>query len=168
MLTAKALEQDKLQGFNLGVDDYITKPFSSNELMARIDNLLKNKSERERFIKEESPTPELPETADCQLLKLAEEIVLNNIYDPKFKVSDLARQVGYSQRQLTRIIKKLTGLSPVNFILEIRLQKAYQLFQDRQFSTVSEIRYEVGIESAAYFTTKFKARFGKSPKAFLV
>ncbi len=166
MLTASTLEDDRLKGLGLGVDDYITKPFSSRELLARIDNLLTNKSERELFQKEENDTAP-PESADFQLLKQAEQMVMDHIHDPNFKVIDLAREVGYSQRQLTRIIKRLTGLSPVNFILEIRLQKAYQLFQNRQFSTVSEIRYEVGIESAAYFTTKFKARFGKNPKEYL-
>ncbi len=167
MLTASSLEKDKLKGLSLGIDDYITKPFNSRELLARINNLLKNKQERDRFQKEDKEQNQ-PETVDHQLLKHAEEIVMKYIHDPHFKVPDLAKQIGYSQRQLTRIIKKLTGLSPVSFILEIRLQRAYQLFQDRQFSTVSEIRYEIGIESAAYFTTKFKERFGKSPKEYLV
>ncbi len=166
MLTASDIEQDRLKGFNLGVDDYITKPFSSKELLARVDNLLKNKSERDKF-NEKDTDSEKPETADHQLLKHAEQIILDNIHNLSFKVPDLAKEIGYSQRQLTRIIKKLTGLSPVNFILEIRLQKAYQLFQNRQFSTVSEVRYEVGMESAAYFTTKFKERFGKNPKEYL-
>ena len=170
MLTARALENDKLQGFDLGVDDYITKPFSSKELLARIENLLKNKSERDAFQKEngsENSKSEQPQSAEKELLKQTEKIVLDNLDDPTFKVTDLAKKIGYSQRQLARIIRKLTGLSPVNFILEIRLQKAYQLFQSRQFMTVSEVRYEIGIESAAYFTTKFKARFGKNPKEFL-
>lgn len=165
MLTASTLKEDKLKGLSLGVDDYITKPFNSQELLARISNLLKNKQERALFQKDKK---EQPETLDNLLLKHAKTVVLKNIHDPKFKVNDLAKELGYSQRQLTRIFKRLTGLSPVGFILEIRLQKAYQLFQDQQFSTVSEIRYEIGIESAAYFTTKFKERFGKSPKEYLV
>ena len=166
MLTARTLESDKLKGFNLGIDDYITKPFSAPELLARIGNLLKNKSERDRFQKEDS-APDPAETFDNQLLKKAEQIVLDHLSDSDFKVSNLAKEIGYSQRQLARIINRLTGLSTVNFILEIRLQKSYQLFQNRQFATVSEVRYEVGIESAAYFTNKFKERFGKSPKEYL-
>ncbi len=169
MLTARALEDDRLQGLSLGVDDYITKPFSSKELLARIDNLLRNKSERAQFQKENAgEKTDHPESADRQLLKAAESIVLENLDEPQFKVTDLAKEIGYSQRQLSRIIKKLTGLSPVGFILEIRLQKARQMLETRQFMTVSEVRYEVGIESPAYFTTKFKERFGKSPKELLV
>ncbi len=170
MLTARALEEDKLQGFKLGVDDYITKPFSSKELLARIDNLLRNKLERDNWQREnarEHVEVEVVESAEHQLLKQAEQIILDNLDIPEFKVTDLAKEIGYSQRQLIRIIKKLTGFSPVGFILEIRLQKAFQLLQSRQFLTVSEVRYEVGIESAAYFTTKFKERFGKTPKELL-
>jgi len=132
MLTASSLETDKLKGLSLGIDDYITKPFNSKELLARINNLLINKQERDRFQKEDKESPQ-PETVDHQLLKQAEEIVLKNIHDPDFKVPDLAKKIGYSQRQLTRIIKKLTGLSPVSFILEIRLQKAYQLLEERRY-----------------------------------
>lgn len=170
MLTARALEADKLKGFQLGVDDYITKPFSSKELLARIDNLLRNKLERDKWQKEnavETADLAMGETVDVQMLKQAEQVVLDNLDLPEFKVADLAKNVGYSQRQLSRIIKKLTGFSPVGFILEIRLQKAYQFLENRQFLTVSEVRYEVGIESASYFTTKFKERFGKSPKELL-
>ncbi|RMG78111.1 MAG: response regulator [Bacteroidetes bacterium] len=170
MLTARSLESDKLRGFTLGVDDYITKPFSSKELLARIENLLRNKARREEWLKDmqgENPENDPPESAERQLLKQAEQIVLDNLDTSEFKVTDLARKMGYSQRQLTRIIKKLTGLSPVGFILEIRLQKARQFIERKQFLTVSEVRYEVGIESAAYFTTKFKERFGKSPKDML-
>lgn len=166
MLTASTLERDRLKGFKLGIDDYITKPFSSKELLARIDNLLRNKLEREQF-ELENQTEEPIESTQQQLIRQAEEIILQHLHDPTFKVTNLAQQMNYSPRQLGRIIKKLTGLSPVNFILEVRLQKAYHFFQSRQFATVSEVRYEIGIESAAYFTTKFKERFGKSPKEFL-
>ena len=84
-----------------------------------------------------------------------------------FKVKDLAHELGYSQRNLTRVLKKLTGLSPVLFILEIRLQKARQLLETRQFLSVTEVRYEIGIESASYFTKKFSERFGRSPSSYL-
>ncbi len=166
LLTARTIEEDKLRGFHLGIDDYITKPFSARELLARIANLLSNKSERDQFQKENNE-PEQVESVDHQLLKKAEQVVLDHLSDSDFKVTSLAKEIGYSQRQLSRIINKLTGLSTVNFILEIRLQKAYQLLQNRQFATVSEVRYEVGIESASYFTAKFKERFGKKPTAFL-
>lgn len=161
-LTARSLEEDKISGLQLGVDDYITKPFNKNEYQIRIYNLLQNHKERMMADQEFSKT-EVTETVDNKILKDAETIILENIENPAFKVTDLADQLHYSQRQLARIIKQLTGLTPVNFILELRLQKAYTMIKSRAFRSVSEVRYSVGIESASYFTRKFKERFGVSP-----
>ncbi|KAA3635729.1 MAG: response regulator [Bacteroidetes bacterium] len=168
MLTARALEEDKLFGLQLGVDDYITKPFNARELMARVNNLLQNKKERELWLKENSNADQdIPESAEKKMLKTAESIVLENLDNSRFKVNDLARELAYSQRQLTRVIKKSTGMTPVGFILELRLQKAYQLLKNRQFLSVSEVMFEVGIESLSYFSTKFSERFGHNPKELL-
>ena len=156
MLTARTLEQDKLDGFQLGVDDYITKPFSVKELIARIQNLLKNKQGREDM--------KIEESADKKALKMAEQIVLDHFIEQDFGVHQLSALLTMSQRSLERLIKRLTGLSPVGFIREIRLQKAYQMLKRRQFLTVTEVRYAVGIENASYFNRKFKERFGVSPR----
>lgn len=159
MLTARVLEEDKLKGFQLGIDDYITKPFSSLEIKARIYNLLKNKQSRDLIDLENS------ETIDHagEFVRKAEATIQSHLDDEKFGVELLASELNYSSRQLGRLLQKYTGLLPVNFILEIRLQKAYQLIRDRKFITINEVRYEVGIESASYFSTTFKERFGVSP-----
>lgn len=166
MLTARSLEVDKLQGLQLGVDDYITKPFNTNELLARIDNLLKNKKEREEWqkaVNQAVATESSPLTAEQTLLKKAELLIIEHIANSHFKVGDLAKKLNYSQRQLERIIKKLTGLSPLNFIKEIRLQQARQLLESRQFSTVAEVGYEVGFADPGYFSKVYQRRFGKRP-----
>ena len=162
-LTARSLEEDKIEGLRLGVDDYISKPFSKYEYRARINNLLKNKIEREQWLNQNSEDAMQNVNIEEDILKKAETSILTNIADPAFKVNNLAADLNYSQRQLTRIIKKLTGLTPVNFILELRLQKAHQLLKSKSFHTVNEVRFEVGIESASYFARKFKERYGISP-----
>lgn len=143
----------------MGIDDYITKPFSADELKARVYNLIKNKQSRQEVHDE----PTFEET----LIQKAQDLVFQNLNNPSYKVNDLALGLNYSSRQLGRILKKATGLSPVEFILELRLQKAYRIIQGRTFSTISEVRYEVGIESPSYFTTKFKERFGANPSDLL-
>ncbi|MEM1215514.1 MAG: ATP-binding protein, partial [Bacteroidota bacterium] len=163
LLTARTLEEDKIRGFQLGIDDYVTKPFSLPELRARIHNLLQNKQEREAV----AADPATEVTTEEQLLQDAEALVRARLDDPSLTVEELAKALGYSQRNLSRIFGQLTGLTPVKFILEIRLQHARHLLERRQFSTVAEVRYEVGIESRSYFTNKFKQRFGKSPKTYL-
>ena len=158
MLTARALEEDKLRGLKLGIDDYITKPFSSEEYKARVYNLLKNKLQRDDV----AASSEL-ENVERNFTIAAEEYVVEHIDDSAFTVTNLASHLAYSNRQLRRLLQKYTGLSPIEFILEIRLQKAFQIIKQRKFSTINEVRYEVAIESASYFSNKFKERFGISP-----
>ena len=165
LLTARSLKEDKLRGFKLGVDDYITKPFNSTEYIARINNLIINKQERDKWINDKMEDINLPleKNNDSDIIEELERIILENIDDPDFKVSKLAIKSNYSQRNLSRMTKKLIGLTPVNLILEVRLQKAYQLLKSNKYKTVSEVRYEVGIDNASYFTKKFTERFGIKP-----
>ncbi|GAB5553711.1 MAG: hypothetical protein Sapg2KO_33020 [Saprospiraceae bacterium] len=165
MLTARAEDQDKIRGLQLGVNDYMPKPFNTQELIARIHNLLKNRLSRQAAVQEESQEESI--SVDERFIKKAEAVVLEHLDEVEFKVTHLAKALNYSQRQLSRVLKKYTGLSPVEFILEIRLQKAYQLIQQQRYLSVSEIRYDVGIESASYFSKKFTERFGESPSNLL-
>jgi signal transduction histidine kinase/DNA-binding response OmpR family regulator len=167
LISAKTLEEDKVKGFQLGIDDYVVKPFNKNELIARIDNLLVNKKSREHWKLQNKDIEPVTDSSDKVLLKKIESEVISNISDESFKIAELASAVGYSQRQLTRILKQYTGMSPVKFILEIRLQKAYKLLQNKSFFTLSEVRYDVGITSSSYFNKKFKERFGINPSELI-
>jgi DNA-binding response OmpR family regulator len=164
MLTARADDQDKIKGLQLGVDDYMAKPFNAQELIARVHNLLRNRLSRQQASKEEDSEST---STDERFVIEAEGIVLKHIDEVEFKVTDLAKALNYSQRQLARVLKKYTGLSPVEFILEIRLQKAYQLIQQQRYLSVAEVRYDIGIESASYFSKKFTERFGETPSNLL-
>ncbi|MCB9081848.1 MAG: response regulator [Lewinellaceae bacterium] len=157
-LTARVLPEDRIRAFQLGIDDYLVKPFHADELLARVSNLLQN-----RRFRVEAQHDQPSGDADWQLLRRAEEIVLAHLEDNDFGVADLATALNYSTRQLGRVLGRASGLSPVNFILELRLRQAYLLLQQRRFFTVAEVRYAVGIDSASYFTHKFTARFGINP-----
>ncbi|NRA52120.1 MAG: response regulator [Phaeodactylibacter sp.] len=168
LLTARHLEDDKIRGLQLGVDDYVTKPFSTLELQARIHNLISNKLERDAFSKEEKAADQEPKlNVDQKFLKQAENAVIERLSDVKFGVEDLAKAVNYSSKQLGRLLKKHTGMTTVNFILEVRLQKARLLLEKRLCATVMEAQLEVGISSTSYFTKKFTDRFGKNPSEFI-
>ncbi|NRB64864.1 MAG: response regulator [Saprospiraceae bacterium] len=175
LLTARHLEDDKIKGFQLGIDDYVTKPFRSRELQARIHNLISNKLERDNYKEEESfvvNTLQVGEIAkerksvNQDFLKRCEEVVIKNMDNPAFRVDDFAKAMHSSSKQLGRTIKKLTGLSPVAFLLEVRLQKARELLEKGLVATVHEAQIGVGINSTSYFTHKFTARFGINPKEF--
>jgi len=168
LLTARAMEDDKLKGLRMGVDDYLTKPFRPKELVVRINNLLKNKKvregetiDKETLIKDEVGYEE-------KFIRKAETLVLNHLSDKMYRIPDLAKDLAYSPRQLERILKRVTGLAPVEFVREVRLQKAYEFLEKRRFATIAEVRMEVGMENASYFTKRVQERFGKTPKEIMM
>lgn len=167
LITAKHLEVDKINGYQLGINDYIVKPFNKNELLARVANLIENNANKKAWKLENNNLLEDTESFDQKLLTKIQNAVIENISNEEYKIDDLAKEVGYSQRQLSRILNEHTGMSPVKFVLEIRLQKAYQLLQSKTYATLSEVKYDIGISSTSYFNTKFKERFGMKPGDFL-
>ena len=170
MLTANALIETKIEGFTIGINDYITKPFNERELIARIKNLLKNKqlqNETIRLFDESDILIDDSKSFDKQFLDNVTQIVQGNLDNETFKVSDLAFECSYSRRQLTRIIKKITGLTPAKFILELRLLKAYELIINKTYPNLNEVMYTVGISTYHSFNTTFYSRFGIKPNELL-
>lgn len=170
MLTARAAEEDKLQALRMGVDDYLTKPFSPEELLVRTQNLIHNYRQRLAF-KAANPVDlhfEPTSSADQNWLKELEEATLTAI-DKKLelKANHLASEMALSSRQLLRRLKSLTGLSTTEYIQEVKLQKARHLLENRTYPTMSEVAFAAGFSSASYFTTLFKKQYGKNPSEWL-
>ena len=164
LLTARAGETDKLNALAIGVDDYMIKPFSPQELLARVKNLLLNYQSRQQWLKEQAPDEAVP---DNLWLKEAEAIALEGIAKGHFVIADLADALSTSERQLFRIIKQFTGLTPNNYLKEIKLQKARQLLETKSHLTVAEVSYAVGFEQPGYFAGVYEQRFGKLPSEYL-
>jgi ABC-type sugar transport system substrate-binding protein/DNA-binding response OmpR family regulator len=157
LLTARALNHHQIEGFESGADAYITKPFSSELLLVRINNLLKSRMKlKDLFGHQEAKTPE-----DPFLLKFRNYIEAN-LTDSDLNVETIGAELGLSRVQLYRKIKALTGQSPVELLRTARLNKGRQLLQTTG-KTVSEVAYEVGFTAPSYFTKCFKDEFGISP-----
>ena len=174
LLTARAAREDKLQALITGVDDYLTKPFDALELLARIRNLLTNYKERKQWQNGGSTKvglditfEEKPESWDVEWLQQAEEIVKRELNNYKYKVSDLAAEMLISERQLLKKMKQVTGLTPNQFIREIKLQKALLLLENRAKTTIAEVAYAVGFDTPEYFSKVYEKRFGKRPGEYL-
>jgi DNA-binding response OmpR family regulator len=170
LLTAKNEQQTKLQGLRMGADDYLTKPFSTEELLVRITNLVEQRKHlsarfRERTIIPASSSSAAVLSLDDRFLLRVREIVENNMSDHAFSVERMAEEANLSRTQLLRKLKALTGISPNEFIKEIRLKRAAEMIIQR-VDTVTQIGYAVGFNDQSYFSKCFKKQFGVSPTEF--
>lgn len=167
MLTAKTLEEHRVEGYEHGADSYITKPFHSKVLLARIENLLrqrqllKNLYQGTKEAEKEISEAHL-EDRDKQFLKQLQAIIQQNLSDSEFGVEDMGQQIGLSRVQLYRKVKAMTGSSVVDLLRKARLAKARRLLETRSMS-VSEVAYEVGFSAPSYFTKCFKDEYGMLP-----
>ena len=167
MLTAKNLEEHRAEGYEHGADSYITKPFHSKVLLARIENLLKQrKLLKHLFQGSKEAEQEIAEShledRDKQFLKQLHSIIQKNLSDSEFGVEDIGKQIGLSRVQLYRKVKAMTGSSVVDLLRKARLAKAKRLLESRSMS-VSEVAYDVGFSAPSYFTKCFKDEYGMLP-----
>ena len=177
LLTARALSQHQIEGYESGADAYITKPFSAELLLARISNLLRSRLQlknlfgnaedntKEPAASDKAPATERevtePAITDTFLLKFR-DFIEKNMSDSDLNVETIGAELGLSRVQLYRKVKALTGQSPVELLRTARLQKGRQLLQTSG-KTISEVAYEVGFTAPSYFTKCFKDEFGISP-----
>ena len=167
MLTAKASEESKIEGLLARVDDYLYKPFNAQELQARVANLiavrrlLQERYRRDLLLQASEVDVR---SADDLFISEARAVVERHI-DEALDLDTFAREMHFEKRQLQRKLKDLTGQTPTEFILTIRLSRAKQLL-DAQAGSVSEIAYDVGFNSASYFTKRFRERFDITPSEY--
>ena len=167
MLTAKNLEEHRAEGYEHGADSYITKPFHSKVLLARIENLLKQRMLLKKLfqgsqVAEQEIAESHLEDRDKQFLKQLHAIIQQNLSDSEFSVEDIGKQIGLSRVQLYRKVKAMTGSSVVDLLRKARLAKAKRLLETRSMS-VSEVAYDVGFSAPSYFTKCFKEEYGILP-----
>ncbi|MBO0951888.1 response regulator [Fibrella forsythiae] len=170
MLTARFSQEIRLRALQLGVADYLTKPFDEDELLTRIQNLLDRAHERAFWITppvQELESDEPDETnvtpPDETWLQDIQQQVVARLTDNRFQVTDLAEAANMSQRQFYRRLKTLTGLSPIQFVQEVRLQTAYEWIEESRYKTVKEVAHRVGFQKVSYFSRLYQQRFGIYP-----
>lgn len=165
LLTAKASDEDKIEGLELGVEAYMAKPFNVKELEIRIKKLIENRIKlREKFKKEFLLEPSKPDVVsmDDEFIKKVHDKIEQKMADPDFNVETLLKDFAFGQRQFTRKVIALTGQTPVLFIRIMRLKKAKQLIQQKG-GTVSQVAFDVGFSNLSYFSKCFRQQFGKLP-----
>ncbi len=184
MLTACSLDEQRVQGHQEGADAYLSKPFSSDVLMAQLEVLVKNHDRIRDFFKDGvlgvggkfekfESTPSNPSnpsnssipsasTLDDKFLRRMRELIEKNMADSDFGVEQLGDDIGMSRAQLYRKCKALTNYSPVELIRNTRLKHAQQMLAQGD-ETIAQVAYAVGFTAPSYFTKCYKEYFGENP-----
>ncbi|MEO1012124.1 MAG: tetratricopeptide repeat protein [Bacteroidota bacterium] len=169
MLTARAGEENKIEGLEIGADSYLTKPFSAKELLARSGNLIDQRRRLQEHYQHSERTlaPERITTTslDKKFLESVLELLEKNYADPDFGVPQMQRELAMSKTQLNRKLKALTQESPRDILRNFRLKRAAQLLSQKS-DTVTQIAYQVGFHNLSYFAKCFKEQYGVSPSSY--
>jgi signal transduction histidine kinase/DNA-binding response OmpR family regulator len=165
LLTAKAADEDVLEGLETGADDYITKPFNTKILCARIKNLIDLRRQLQQNLKREmtlQPVKTSVSAVDREFLRDLHQVIEKNLSESDFNVEQMGKKLYMSRATLYRKIMALTGETPTEYIRTYRLKRGAELLK-KSFGTVLEVALEVGFSSSAYFTKCFKDKFHQLP-----
>jgi len=180
VLTAKTDLDTQVEALKRGADDFITKPFSSTYLRARVENILQQRKKlQELFLStiadyptsmagrsyEVIPSQPLVESYDDKLMKNLMEVMEQNIDNADLTVDELVSKIGIGRSVFFKKLKSLTGLAPIEFIREVRVKRAAQLIEAGEY-TISQVTYMVGCNDPRYFSRIFKQRFGVTPSEY--
>ena len=169
LLTAKSEDSDKVLGLNIGADDYITKPFNTNLLISRCNNLVNSRRLlQEKFSKQPQAFAQMLATnpMDKEMLDRAMAIIERHLDNPDFNVNIFAREMGMARTNLFTKLKAVTGQTPNDFILSIRLKKGAVMLRNNPELNITEISDRIGFSSSRYFSKCFKEIYHVSPLAY--
>ena len=162
LLTAKATKREIVEGFSVGADDYLTKPFDTSELIVRVNAQI-NARKLIRKTMQASDKPVLSHSS--KFAQKLEDIIQQQLAQPSFNVEKLSEAMFMSRDTLNRKCKKQYNETPLNMIVKARMRRASHLLEQHNMS-VSEVAYACGFESLAYFSNSFKKHTGKNPTQF--
>lgn len=167
LLTACSLDEQRIQGYDGGADSYISKPFSSQLLLARVRNLIDAHRRLKQFFGDrQTLAKEDVCDLDKDFVERFKSLIEQKMGDSGLNVEDLGKDMGLSRVQLYRKIKALTNYAPNELLRIARLKKAASLLASSDM-TVAEIGYEVGFSSPSYFAKCYREHFGESPTDYI-
>lgn len=169
LLTALNSTEQNIEGLNRGADDYITKPFHAQLLLARANNLIRSRLLMQHQF-DKKPISEIDLTCinplDKDILKRTAESIEQHIDDTEYDIPVLCKEVGIGRSLLYTKFKALTGMTPNNFILNYRLKHAAALLQQYPDIPIAEVSDRCGFSSPVYFSRCFKNQYGCTPQNY--
>ena len=169
LLTAQTAVEQYIEGYQTGADDYITKPFNTRLLISRCNNLVNSRILlQEKFSHQPETNVQMLATnkIDKELLDKAISIIEANIGNSNFNMNIFAREMGMARTNLFAKIKAITGQTPNDFIISIRLKKGAYLLRNNPELNITEIAEKLGFSSARYFSKCFKDLYNISPLSY--
>lgn len=163
ILTAKVSFDSMLDGLSVGADDYLSKPFKSQELMLRVSNQLKRQEKLQAKYKKDQLDPIIEAVKDPLIQKI-EDVIFEDA-SVQISVEDLAQQCALSRSQLHRKIKFITGMSTTALLTEMRLTKS-KVDLKLTVLSISEIAYKYGYSDPAHYSKLFKKQFNETPSDY--
>ena len=169
LLTARTAVEHNIEGLKIGADDYITKPFNTNLLISRCNNLVNSRRLlQEKFSKQPQAFAQMLATnpMDKEMLDRAMAIIERHLDNTDFNVNIFAREMGMARTNLFTKLKAVTGQPPNDFILSIRLKKGAVMLRNNPELNITEISDRIGFSSSRYFSKCFKEIYHVSPLAY--
>lgn len=170
-LTAKAEDADRLKSLQIGVDDYIMKPFNPELLKEKVKALIEQRDLlRKLYAKtlmlDEEVLESSEDVQDVFMPKML-QIIEENLSNRNFTIKVLTDQLNMSQPTLYRKVKQKTGLSIIEVIHGVRMSKAASIIMSRRYSSLTEVAEMVGYDSMISFRKQFVAQFGVLPSKYM-
>ena len=168
LLTARTTDVSRIEGLQLGADDYLTKPFNVEVLRLRVQKFIDWEQDNHRQFRQKmdiEPSEITITPLDEQFIQKAIALVEKNISDSEFSVETMATEVGMARTTLYKKLMAITGLGPAEFIRTIRVKRGKALLETSQMQ-ITEIAYAVGFTTVKSFTMNFKAEYGITPTEF--
>lgn len=169
LLTAQISTENEIASYELGADDYVSKPFEPNVLKVHLKNLLKKRKQIQANFKSNPSIGMISKidftSLDEQLIEKAIKVVERNLSDPEFNVVALASELGMSRSTLARKIKGITGRTPLDFIKDIKMKHACQMLKNKRMS-IAEMVIALGYNDHKYFATSFREVYGMTPSEY--
>ncbi|MBQ8674395.1 MAG: response regulator [Bacteroides sp.] len=169
LLTARTALEHKLEGLKTGADDYITKPFEINILLARCRNLINNRLVlQEKFSRQPHATPQIFATnpLDKEFMDKVMKVIEQHMDDTEFNVNVFAQEMCIARTKLFVKLKAITGKTPNDLILSLRLKRAALYLRNNPEMNITDISERIGFNSPRYFSKCFKDTYNMSPQAY--
>ena len=169
LLTGSSSKETELKSIEKGADDYITKPFEKEFLLAKVSNIVKSRSLIKNYFYNEITLQEnnLKVSENYkEFLEKCIQIVESHLDDDQFNIQKLSHEIGMSHSALYKKIKEISGQSANSFIRFIRLRKAAELFINTNLN-VNEVAFQIGVNDLKYFRIQFNKLFGMNPSEYI-